>query len=416
MTIFSLKQHLFRFLKWAQKYTKTDMVYLVRGSFWMMVKQVGVSLVSLGMAIAFAHFLSKETYGTYKYVISVSLLLAITTLSGINTALTRSVANGYEGVIIPALVTRMRWGIIGSFLALFVVLYYRIQGNNPLALIFVVVAIFLPFKSSFSVYQAYWQGKKRFDVFSKFAVLQELAVAVSVIVTIWFTQNLFLLVLVYFIAQTAASAFFCVLTQRRLCNQERDPQMISYGKHMSFSGVLFAVANNATDVVIWHLLGPASVAVFAFALRPPQELRRLFTEAFPIALPKFSQRPKEEIQRTLIPKILKLYALLVPCVIGYIVLAPFVFAWLFPAYQESVYYSQWISVSILAAPLSLFGMAFQALGRTKELYISSVLSPLLLVPALVLFVWLFGLFGVIIAWLVTQTIGAIVVISLFKRM
>ena len=416
MSILHLKQAIFRMLRWSERYTKTDMVYLAKGSFWMMVRQIGVSFISFGLAIAFANLLPQETYGAYKYIISVSLLLAITTLSGINTSLTRSVARGYEGSIVPALVTRMRWGIIGSILALFVILYYQVQGNSLLSSIFVIVAIFLPFKSSFSVYQAYWQGKQRFDVFSKFALLQELFIALSLIVTIWLTSDLLVLVLVYFVAQTGASAFFYVLTRRCLYHAARDPEMIHYGKHVSFSGVLFAIANNATDVVIWHLLGPASVAVFAFALRPPQELRRLFTEAFPIALPKFSQQTKQDIQRTLIPKIGKLYLLLVPCVVGYILIAPFVFDWLFPAYQESVYYSQWLSLSILVAPLSLFGTVFQALGRTKEIYISSILAPLLLVPALVLFVWLYGLFGVIIAWLVTQTIGAFITVYLFKRM
>ncbi|MBI4437485.1 oligosaccharide flippase family protein [Candidatus Uhrbacteria bacterium] len=392
------------------------MVYLARGSFWMIARQVGISIISFGLAIAFANLLPQETYGAYKYVISASLLLSVTTLSGINTSLTRSVAKGYEGSVVPALRARMKWGVLGAALALLVVLSYQIQENRLLSAIFVVVAIFLPFKSSFSVYQAYWQGKQRFDIFSKFAVAQELFVALALVATIVLTNDLFTLILVYFIAQTAASGFFYFLTKRRLENQTRDPETIPYGRYISFSGVLFAIANNATDVVIWHVLGPASVAIFAFALRPPQELRRLFTEAFPIALPKFSQHTKEDIQRTLMGKIAKLYLLLIPCTIAYILLAPFIFTWLFPAYLESVYYSQWISLSILVTPLSLFGTVFQALGRTKELYISSVLAPLLLVPALILFVWLYGLSGVIVAWLVTQTINAVVTIYLFKRM
>ncbi|KKW32300.1 MAG: Polysaccharide biosynthesis protein [Candidatus Uhrbacteria bacterium GW2011_GWA2_52_8d] len=382
----------------------------------MICRQVGISCISLGMAIAFANLLPQETYGAYKYVISISLLLAITTLSGINTSLTRSVAKGYEGSIVPALVTRMRWGIIGSILALFIVLYYQIQGNSLLVSIFLIVAVFLPFKSSFSVYQAYWQGKQRFDIFAKFAILQECVIAMILVVTIWLSDDLFVLVLVFFASQTSASAFFYVLTRSRLSNERRDPETIPYGKHVSFSGALFSIANNATDVVIWHLLGPASVAVFAFAQRPPQEIRRLFTEAFPIALPKFTQQSKEAIQQTLIPKIAKLYLLIIPCVVGYLLLAPSVFEWIFPAYLESVYYSQWLSLSILVAPLSLFGTVFQALGRTKEIYINSILAPLLLVPALVLFVWFYGLFGVIIAWLVTQMIGASITIYLFKRM
>ncbi|MBI5793660.1 oligosaccharide flippase family protein, partial [Candidatus Uhrbacteria bacterium] len=260
MSILSLKQQILRLLKWSQKYTQTDMVYLAHGSFWMMLRQFTTSLIAFGMAIAFANLLPKETYGAYKYVLSTSILLAITTLSGMNTSLTRSVAKGFEGSLIPALLTRMKWGILGSFLTLGLVLYYGVEGNSALTTVFVFVALFLPFKSSFSVYQAYWQGKQRFDLFSKYAIFQELLATVPMLIALFFTDRLFLIVLTYFCAQTAASALFYFLTQHRLSNHSHDPETVSYGKHISYSGVLFAVANNCTDVILWHLLGPVPVA------------------------------------------------------------------------------------------------------------------------------------------------------------
>ena len=392
------------------------MVYLAHGSFWMILRQVATSLIAFGMAIAFANLLPKETYGAYKYVLSTAILLAITTMSGINTSLTRSVAKGYEGSMMQALYSRVRWGVLGSLLALGIVLYYDIQGSTMLSMAFLIVMVFLPFKSSFSVYQSFWQGKQRFDFFSKLGIFQELLATIPLFIALFLTDDLFLIILVYFCAQTFASALLFFFTLHRRSNDEQDPEAISFGKHLSLSGMLFAIANNCTDIILWHLLGPVPVAVYAFATRPPQELRRVFTEAFPIALPKFAQRSKEEIQRTLLKKIAKLYLAIVPCVIGYILVAPFIFQLFFPAYLEAVRYSQIFSLTILFAPLSLFGIVFQALGRTREMYVISILSPILLIAALLIFVPLYGLMGAVIALLAEIAIQSIVVITLFKRM
>jgi O-antigen/teichoic acid export membrane protein len=416
MSILFLKQQIHSILGWSEKYTKTDMVYLAKGSFWMMTRQVMVSLIAFGMAIAFANLIPKETYGAYKYALSVSLLLATATLSGINTSLTRSVANGFDGSLIPALYARIKWGILGSAVGLSVVAYYGLQGNTTLVLVFAVVVVFLPFKSSFSVYQAYWQGKQQFDRFTKLSILQEVFSAGAILVTLFLTQDLFLLIFMYFCAQTAVSGVLYLYTLRRRTNDHVDGQMISYGKHVSMAGILFAISNNSLDIILWHFIGPTAVAIFAFANRPPQELRRVFTEAFPIALPKFSQSSKEEIKQTLPMKVVKLYLILIPSVILYILIAPSIFQLLFPQYLEAAFYSQVLSLSILFAPLSLFGIVFQALGRTRELYITSTFSTVVLIPALMLGAWLSGLIGLIIAWFIVQIIGACVVFYLFKRM
>jgi O-antigen/teichoic acid export membrane protein len=93
----NLKEKAVRALRWSQKYTKTDMVYLAKGGGWLSIGQVVEKLSALGLAIAFANLIPQETYGTYKYIISLGGIIAIFTLSGLRTAVTQAVARGYEG-------------------------------------------------------------------------------------------------------------------------------------------------------------------------------------------------------------------------------------------------------------------------------------------------------------------------------
>ena len=63
----NLKQKIYEFLRWSQKYTETDNVYLLKGGFWLIVNQIISISTGIVLYIAFANFLSPHDYGIYKY-------------------------------------------------------------------------------------------------------------------------------------------------------------------------------------------------------------------------------------------------------------------------------------------------------------------------------------------------------------
>src|SRR5688572_20479176 len=91
-----LKAPLKRLLLWSQAYTRTDMLYLARGGFWTVLNFVVAGSVSIALAVAFANLLPKETYGTYRYVLSIANAFGFLALTGMNAAVTRSVARGHD--------------------------------------------------------------------------------------------------------------------------------------------------------------------------------------------------------------------------------------------------------------------------------------------------------------------------------
>ena len=98
-----IKNRIYRLLRRSERHTKTDMVYLASGGFWLTVGQIISSAATFGLAIAFANLLPKETYGTYKFVLSIAGILTIFTLPGMVTSLTQAVARNFEGSVILAL-------------------------------------------------------------------------------------------------------------------------------------------------------------------------------------------------------------------------------------------------------------------------------------------------------------------------
>src|SRR3989344_8979317 len=76
---------------------KTDLSYVAKGGFWLGIASTISSASGLVLVYFFANYLEPETYGTYRYILSVYGLLTIASLGGISTAVTRSVAKGSEG-------------------------------------------------------------------------------------------------------------------------------------------------------------------------------------------------------------------------------------------------------------------------------------------------------------------------------
>ncbi|HEX9608834.1 MAG TPA: oligosaccharide flippase family protein, partial [Candidatus Paceibacterota bacterium] len=94
-----IKRAAYNVLRKSERYTKTDMVYLTKGGIWLSISQ-GVAMVTgLLVAIAFANLLTPETFGTYKFVLSLAGIIGAFSLTGMSTALIRSVANGQEGAL-----------------------------------------------------------------------------------------------------------------------------------------------------------------------------------------------------------------------------------------------------------------------------------------------------------------------------
>ena len=89
-----LKQKIYNFLKWSEKYTGTDMIYLIKGGSWLVSGSIIASLSGLVIMAVFDRFVSKETFGAYQYVLSMAALISVFSLPGIGSALIRTIGFG----------------------------------------------------------------------------------------------------------------------------------------------------------------------------------------------------------------------------------------------------------------------------------------------------------------------------------
>lgn len=411
------KQKIISLLRRSERYTQTDMVYLTKGGFWLSMGQAVSFLANFLLTMAFANWVSKETFGTYKYVLSLFGILSIPSLSGLNTAVITSTAKNEDGSFKKSLTMKMKWGILGTLASLAVAGYYFFRGNPVLSVCFLIVAVFLPFFNGFSLYESFLAGKKKFDLQNKFFIIGQIVSLAFLSAALFFSKNIFLILLAYFLPWTLLYLCFLLLTLKKFKPQGKaDKKTISFGKHLSLMNVLSAVNSQLDRILLWHFLGPASLAIYSVSMMMPDRIKEALKTIGSLALPKLSARTSEELKKSLPKKTLRLFYLAIPAMLVYILIAPFVFKWFFPQYYQYVLYSQIYALILLTYPRILAGTALTAHKKTKELYIGSlVLSPiywillLSLLPA-------FGIWGAIIAFLVLEGITFALQYLQFKRM
>lgn len=413
-----LKTALHRTLRWSEQYIKTDMVYLTKGMSWITLGQVVSSIASFATAIAFANLISPDLYGHYQYALSVFNLLAIFTLTGLTTSLTRAAAHNRDTSLVHAFKTRLGWGLTGGAIGMCVALYYFIRGNEPLAWSMTIVAGAVPLFYAFELYIFFLRGKKLFKEASLYASISSVLPIACLIGTLFLTNQIPLLLLSYFVPYIAMHILFFRHTLRtHVHNTETDSQLIRYGKHLSVMGILGTLSVNIDKFLLWHFVGAHQLALYAFAIAPVKQLDGLISGVQHVIFPKLATHDIAHIKRMVWGKMRWLFLAIGFLVILYIVCAPFMYALLFPQYMESVLFSQIFALVLLFIPIKIFlEDTFTTHAKVREKYVIGITSAVIKIALLLSLVPFYGIWGALISYLVARIVMASITTILFIRL
>lgn len=412
----ALKVKTYKFLRWTEKWIKTDMVYFTKGGFWLTTGQIFSALSAFLLSIAFANLLPLETYGNYKYVLSLAGILSIPTLAGMNTALAQAVASGSNGSFIPAVRARIKWGLLGALASFLLAGYYFYQDNSILTISFLIAAIFLPFMDSFNSYEAVLIGKKLFQTNTKYSIILKLLATIITIMVLFLTDNIFIIIFSYFIIYTFLRFLFLQITIQRIkLNDKIDLATISYGKHLSLMGIIEIIVSQLDKILVFNYLGAIELGIYSFAIAMPEQIKGLLKNIQALALPKFAQSINKETRKTILIKMLKLALFTLPITVIYIISAPYIFKIFFPQYLNSVFYSQLFSISLVTISTSLPLAYLQAHQAQKQLYQLNAISPIIQMIILFISIYFFGLIGIISARILNRFINLFIVVLLLEK-
>lgn len=394
----TLKQKIFRLLKWSEKYTKTDMVYASTSGFWLMSNQTIGAITSLVLSIIFANFIPKEIFGMYKYVISMAGVIAAFSLTGINTAVVRAVAQGFDKILKRAVTLQLFWSIPRVLLGLSISLYYFYHSHTVYGVAFLLVAFLSPMATIANTYGPYLEGKKDFKASSLYNIASNLLYFLTMTLIGIFHPTVIFLISGYYISMCISHLFFFFRTIKKSPPIKTDVREsdLQYAKELSVMNVINTITTQIDNIVIYLFLGPAQLAVYTFATLIPERIRTIFGIIGIAALPRLSEK-HNIIDVNLTQKIIRLSLFASAIIVVYFFLAPYIFTLLFPLYMDSLIYSQIYALSILAIASNISVPALFAGNKQKALYVVSVGVPIIKIIISLIGIIFWGLWGAVFA-------------------
>jgi O-antigen/teichoic acid export membrane protein len=402
-------------LRWLEQYTKTDMVYLAKGGFWTIFSQVITTISTLLLAVAFAHYVSKETYGEYKFILSIGSVLGAFTLSGLGTAVAKSISEGFEGTMNSAFWDNIKWSALFCVLALGVAIYYFVNGNNGIGEAILVLGALTPFFNSSNLYNSYLTAKKDFRRSALyFLIIGNVFPSVCLFLVILLHATPLVLIITYFVSNTLIGIFFYtrVLGIYRP-NKKVDDGALRYSKHLSFMGILSIITENIDQILVFHYVGPVQLAIYNFAIAIPNQIKGPVKGLATLIFPKFTERSDREIVAGMNRKYLVMFLSSIVIIVTYIIAAPFIFHILFPKYVSSILYSQVFAfyfLGIISAPPEVYLLAKQ---KIKEQYVAALSGAFVQIILLFVGILWWGLIGLVVARVITKLIWSTTSIILY---
>jgi O-antigen/teichoic acid export membrane protein len=416
-----MKEHAISILRWSERYTKTDMVYLASGGFWLTAEQILIGLAAFGVSIAFAHFVPKDIYGTYRFLLSLFWTLTAFSLTGISTALTRAIAKGEEGAYRQAIPFSLLGGLPMSFIAGSISLYYFLAGNTVLGYGALAICILGPLLQTGYLFSAILEGKRDFKRTAIFGIALSFVPALLLLALMPFAKTPLPFFLAYLGGNVLIAGILSLIAFRIYRpSRVKSDEFKNLGWHLSAINILGTIASQFDQLLVFHYLGAAELAIYSIATALPDQLKSMATKLVNLSFPKFVKRPIGEIRQMLWHRISVVTVVFLLGIIAYIFLTPLFFHIFFPTYEDSIFYSQLYALSLISIGGMIPDTVLQAHAAKQELYIFSIVSAIVQITALFFGIFWYGLIGLIAARALSRLFGllfsALLVTQYAKRM
>lgn len=411
-----MKKRLTSFLHWGEQYAKTDLVYLTKNASWLTISQISISAFALLTSIAFAHFIPKDIYGSYRYLLSLFWTLTTFSLTGIPTALARAISKGEDGAYKESVRLSLLWSIPMILISLGLAVYYFAQGNLILFSGSLIIAIFGPLMQPSYLFGSLLEGKRAFRETALAGIVLNFVPMLALIATMFFSQNPLSFLVIYLIANAGTAILISWFFWKKYRPAEHKPpeSLFELGAHFSVMNILAGIAGQIDRLLVFHYLGAVELAVYSFAIALPDQVKSMSNNIATIAFPKFASRAFREIQESLLYRIGG-FTLLMTALAGiYIYFAPLVFQIFFPAYTEAVFYSQIYALALIPLASIFPTTALQAHAANKELYILNIVSSVFQIGILFPAIAYYGLLGAVVARILSRTFNLLLSVMLTR--
>lgn len=386
----------------------------VRGAGMQVANCIGI-LILLVSGSVLARIVTPETIGIYSFVMSVTSMMGIIALPGLQTALVRAIATGNEGNYRKSVWMAFSWSWIGGAALGGISIWNFMEGNRELGMSFAISAAAFPLVSITPFYGSYYAGKELWKTATWLWLINAAGAAAGMMTGAYIGKTPEAMMAGYAAGQIATGGVFTGYIFRKARKGKTDEEAIAFGKHLTAAEAISTIAFYLDSVLVGTYLGFEALALYSFAKIIPEQGKSVTKMVASLASPRLSRMSKEEMRAVIFREWGTLTSAMAGLTLVYIVMTPKIFAVFFPAYAEAVPYSQIFSLSMIAFANHLGYQALTTRLDGKAVIHLNIASSFVTIAALMILLPPFGLMGAIIARVGSRLCSLILTAIILKR-
>ncbi len=388
---------------------KNSVINTINNFINMMVLLLITSIVSKNISV--------ELFGQYQFIIFVVNLLIFTTLPGLSSASSQSVARGFYGTYINNRLTSFRYSFIGSLMLVVIALYFKYIGNdNLLFKLFIIIAILFPFAYGLKSWNSFYNGKGNFVLTSVILVITN---TISMIFLFLMSryQNISIEIILFltFGLISLINIVFYFITAK-IENKYIENESSQYGIKISFYSLFNDVANYFDKFLILKFLSFESLAIYAIAEKFPEAIKSLIQSFMVVLVPKFAKEATINRRTHKFMILLSTVTIILTLIVAYFILGKLILYFFGEKYIESILLSQVLMVTIAISVYSTIRFKFiqSKLDSISYRNIQIKISLMRIITAL-LFIPFFKMWGAVLSVLIYRSYMHFVVSKEIKK-
>ncbi|MDP2620662.1 MAG: oligosaccharide flippase family protein [Hyphomicrobiales bacterium] len=264
---------------------------IIKGG-WVLCLTALRQALSLVLIMVLVRVLSKGEFGQYQFVVAVIGASGIFTLPGMRNAVTQSVGRGFDGTYRKSIRVVLLSSLLGSAGLASLGVQQWLSGRELLPPAFLIAAALFPFAQGLTHWTSYQAGKEQFRLN---AIYQGMGFSASYLgasaAVLLIDPNFILVVLITNAVLAMQNGWLSMSILRRLpLESPVEKGAIPYGVKTSFSLAVNTIGNHFDKLLLFYLLSPEALAVYAIAERIPELIKNYLQSARTVLVPRFSRK------------------------------------------------------------------------------------------------------------------------------
>lgn len=393
------------------KKLKIDLHYYAKGGFWLSLMQAITVLGSLIVSVVLANMLDEAEYGVYRYIIGIGILLTSFSLTGMGQSIFQTASKGYSGFYTLGLRKSLIYSVGITITGIIGTIYYYFQNNIELAIGCLLIALFQPLLNTFQQIFPFLQGEQKFLESTILQGVKTVIVTVVTVATVLITKDAIWLVLVYLLLHTSTNFLVHLFFRPKKdlpVEEEVRTRYMNYAWNSSVRGIIGNIAFRIDSIIVFQQLGAVELAIYTIANIVPEHIKGSFKNVVTLLVPKYALHENiESIKKSIAKRSLQLFLLTAVITFLYILLSPYLYTLLFPKYPDAILLSQLVALSFPAMLALIPVSALQAHTEEKKLTSVNTQSSVLMIFFTILLTITHGLYGAIIARVISRYINLV---------